>query len=99
MSTCNCVYSSYLLIWREFLNKKILVGRNVLFSIIILNRASSFILYPEAAGLRKMKERMIDNLVTVPASLDKTMSDFSAELWDVIELWTRKQQYGVVTFM
>lgn len=62
------------------------VGRNVLFSIIILNRTSSFILYPEAAGLRKMKGRMIDNLVTVPASWDKTMSDFSAELWDVIEL-------------
>lgn len=33
-------------------------------------RVNGFILYPEATDLRKMRERMIDNLVIVPASLE-----------------------------
>lgn len=39
---------------------------------MIPKRVNGFIPYPEAAGLRKIKERMIDKLVMVPASL-KTM--------------------------
>lgn len=33
-------------------------------------RVTGFILCPEATGLRKMRERMTDNLVMAPASLE-----------------------------
>lgn len=47
----------------------ILVERNVLLPNMMPKRVSGFILCPEAAGLRKMRERMTDNLVMVPARL------------------------------